>query len=89
MGEDENMVVTFGLVNALQWSFIGGLLAANTTGMYQPNLKKDKNLYQSCTTYSECFYMEKDPFIVNSLMIECKLLIYCQTRDLKYWFFTN
>ena len=35
----ENNAVTFEFVNALQWSFIGGLLAANASGMYHPNLK--------------------------------------------------
>ena len=35
----ENNAVTFEFVNALQWSFIGGLLAANASGIYHPNLK--------------------------------------------------
>ena len=38
--EGENKEVTLGSLKALQWSLIGGLLAAKASGMYQPNLEK-------------------------------------------------
>ena len=67
------MDVTFGLVNALQWSFIGGLLVANTSGMYQPNLKKDIEIYTNVRlpfTYI-MFFRETGPFIMNYLCDDC------------------